>query len=552
MSDTDIEVYPRNPWIPKLYYEAVNWRKDEEEKINQGGNVSKYTAKKQGATGSNLKVKQYRQLVDALEQVICARFLLWGLNRRFLSLQWPWCPVGCSHPMQTVCSDVLVLCMAREDISVPMMVMEIESTSVNAGDNYVKDMIALLGSIQASKEGSAILIDSHGYGCFDVKRTAEREMLDITGLTGIFPGLIGITDATVKQSRSDLTQPPVKSPSGSNVSVTGAAAKSHDRLVNKYRKNTPLADDRNGPRRSFGRSLRDIFNLTLHRIMRSSAQKPETAVIMESMSNHSFEFLGEPRGYKHCIPPCVFTPVSNRAEREADYRAEMALKASSTVSSLAPSDSASNDDPERDARGKAAGSQTSSGRGEKKKKHTADREARLRRLNSNTQKSWFSETALGFKSDGKGGSPAWYRDDMKECCHLYFDVLDAIDRGVEEAFTLCGLSFTPNYVGYGDDTDEAGNARPAVDAFPFFVNPDNPYKNRDVNDETTEEPVRGSMPARPKFPWFHQAWNPGNWAITCVGSLHMKRITHDDVQKNKDRNKVTLFDVVNPKVIPDG
>lgn len=571
-----------NPWIPKEYFEVSQKLKKAKEEVEGGTNQLNLATKDKGVQGGYLKVARLEQMLEAMEQIICARFVLWGLGRRASSLQWPWCDVGCSQPKQIVHSDVIVVCMTKQDISVPVFIMEVESGIANTHPNYTKDQIAMLGAVQSSTEGSAVIIDQNGYGCFDLKRTGKRELIEISGTTGVFPGRLKNEDSSIEKALADLRRdaPTVAtSPEGSTVSITAAPSRSSVKVEGQYSKQN-LKNVRHGRKRSFQTSLSDIFEIALHRMMKVAAKKPQVEVVLESMAVHGLEFTAEPNSYKHCIPSCHYKALQPAQVRIDDYifkqktefptavkeKTEPATKESgSSVISLTPSDSASQTktrtgDKRHASETSGGGKKPKTNEGEKVlsdsdeevTEQTADtpRERRLQRKNSNTSITWFRETALHLGPQG-GGCPALNRDDIKKCCHIYVDIQDAIDRGMEEAVGLIQQNFTRRYQGkWIECLPNSDTPRNEVDPICFYVNPDNPYKNRDAmrrNPNRQQGKKVGEreqdLPARPKYKWVDDAWNPVNWKVQSFidGQVRMRRKRCGDVRYDKDRCTVELF-----------
>jgi hypothetical protein len=121
--------------------------------------------------------QQIAAVVSAVEQVICARIAIWGFNRRVLSTKWPWCDQLCACPQKPIQSDGVVLVLTKADMTCPIIAVEVESKRCNQGFAYIKDVFAGIATLQASRSGALVLMDSKGFGCYKPFRRDPADLV---------------------------------------------------------------------------------------------------------------------------------------------------------------------------------------------------------------------------------------------------------------------------------------------------------------------------------------------------------------------------------------
>lgn len=453
------------------------------------------------------------QMRHCMEQCILARFALWGLNRRFISLAWPWCHVGCSHPLVALHSDVLVLVLSQDSINVPIFIFEVESQHCNDAHNYVKDQIAVLASTQATRFGSAALLDSCGYGVYDLCRVAnKRNIVEITGKSGVFRAKVPIkktkpeTDdrETNRDALPDWDGDDEESESdadsiASNVSVVSATpSDSHTEVTSaRYSKN-PARSTKDVPVTAFSVVIPDICQAIFKQVMKVAKVKPQMEVVLDAMKHHGFKNTTDTSGKIDCCPPCVmkFEPKSER----------VAIHQETTKARAAEAMAKAEDEPPQKKQKAEASKMLPPRLGERQNSSSAGGMA------------YVDESALNAGRARQGG-PIIPRSTIVDNCNIYKDIPDLIHRGIEEATVLIQAKFREDFKPYN-----IGN-RERVPRVKFFNNPGNAYNNYDLDSTNTNIGKDGTrnaaMPARPKFPLVDRVWNPVNWQIVSTDNQNV-------------------------------
>lgn len=532
--------------------------------------------KEQPHTGYNLELNQLHdekakeekeRLVyvrSAFEQCILSHLALWGFNRRFQAIQWPWCGLGCSHPLQAIHSDILTVVFTHDRVSVPVVVIEVESKLTTRGPNYRKDQIAAFSTIQGTKSGTAIIIDSQGYGCFDFDRTPsgrdegsiteakKKRRLQITGTCALFQAEVpNATPRNTFEAPIDLD--------GSIVANFPDPAVQNE--PGKFKRNVNAG---NGVQiASFGKALNDIYLSVVRRLLLVSRDKGEMEVCLDSMAKSGFQHPGTSGGAKDCCPPCVFK-FTSAAERREDL--EMIFKYTIDNISVAGSDKSSGGKREMELCDDFDDEMN-----ERKKLELGPRKvlkvdgddfvdpgpneteavkrfkARTVRQNSNDPyKRPFAYESASCSRGEKVGAPILPRDETKKCCHMYSGIVDAIDRAYEE---MVRLTQQPQVLKPVYSPDEKPNRRPGRAS--FFNNPMNCYTK--LSTGSVKNPSTNESFPKPKYPAVHRSWNPTNWLysvddLTTPTHVSMKWVQCEDPYYDRKVSEHSFLQASHPKV----